>query len=91
MDGEICENNGKPYEQMDGLGGFPIIFWKLPWMSPFESLMFFFPKVKYVSIPWIVPSWLFFPLRCVATNGFIVGLGPGGLDSFNPLMKGIVA
>ena len=27
MDGE---NNGKPYEQMDGLGGFPIIFGSTP-------------------------------------------------------------
>ena len=28
MDGE---NDGKPYDQMDDLGGFPIIFWKHPY------------------------------------------------------------
>ena len=31
MDGE---NNGKPYEQMDDLGGFPIIFASTPmWLT----------------------------------------------------------
>ena len=33
MDGE---NNGKPYEQMDDLGGFPIIFGKHPNRYPVD-------------------------------------------------------
>ncbi len=36
MDGE---NNGKPYEQMDDLGGFPIIFGSTP-ISDQESECF---------------------------------------------------
>ena len=79
MDGD---NNGKPYEQMDDLGGFPLFFGNShEWVHiplPFQQLLSrwcFFPQVKYVSISWRVPSWLVFSLRCVSTNGFIVGLG----------------
>ncbi len=41
MDGE---NNGKPYEQMDDLGGFPIIFGSTPIWTPkyMVSLMVIF-------------------------------------------------
>ena len=46
MDGE---NNGKPYEQMDDLGGFPPFFWFNTHMQWFSSVLFFLPKIL---LPW---------------------------------------
>ena len=45
MDGE---NNGKPYEQMDDLGGFPHYFWfNTHTFPPSKQFAHFFPKTLH--------------------------------------------
>ena len=57
--------NGKPYEQIDGLGGKPIIFGSTPIFTfriAFRFLVFLSPFLAPLDTLWASkPSWRFFP------------------------------
>ena len=48
MDGE---HNGKPYEQMDDLGGFPY-FWKHPFLANFKTVPSVTFSGRFFRDPW---------------------------------------
>ncbi len=58
MDGE---NNGKPYEQMDDLGGFPTIFGSTPILYHQKSVQNEVRTKKHYC--WMVP-----PKSCITLN-----------------------